>query len=120
MNDRTFGVLSEVSAERKSQDAKWGEQNHPDGTDVNWVDEIRPALGWVGYSPAAHATSLARNDTNKAARRGDLTWLKILREEVAEAFAETDPAKLREELVQVAAVAVAWVGAIDRRGDTAS
>lgn len=31
---------------------------------------------------------------------------------------ETDPAKLRRELVQVCAVAVAWIEAIDRRGAT--
>ena len=35
-------------------------------------------------------------------------------EEVAEAFEEHDPARLRSELVQVAAVAVAWVEKIDR------
>lgn len=44
-----------------------------------------------------------------------MDWLHILREEVAEAFAETDPVALRGELVQVAAVAVAWAEAIDRR-----
>jgi hypothetical protein len=44
-----------------------------------------------------------------------LKWVDILEEEVAEAAAESDPAKLRAELVQVAAVAVAWIEAIDRR-----
>jgi hypothetical protein len=39
----------------------------------------------------------------------------ILREEVYEAFAEEDPAALRTELIQVAAVAATWVDAIDRR-----
>jgi hypothetical protein len=34
---------------------------------------------------------------------------------VAEALAEDDPTLLRAELIQVAAVAVAWVEAIDRR-----
>lgn len=33
----------------------------------------------------------------------------------AEALAESDPARLRAELVQVAAVAVCWIEAIDRR-----
>jgi len=36
-------------------------------------------------------------------------------EEVAEAFAETDAALLRTELIQVAAVIAAWVSDIDRR-----
>jgi hypothetical protein len=46
---------------------------------------------------------------------GDLTWDGILLEEVYEALAEADPVKLREELVQVAAVAASWVVALDRR-----
>jgi hypothetical protein len=40
-------------------------------------------------------------------------------EEVREAMAESDPAKLRVELVQVAAVSVAWIEALDRRMDAA-
>lgn len=95
----TYGVLAEVASERVRQNAKWGEQNHPDGTDATMradADDIR-----------AH---VERNAAN-----GDLTWHDVLSEEFAEATAETDPARLRAELVQVAAVAVAWVEAIDRR-----
>ncbi|HYF53037.1 MAG TPA: hypothetical protein VEA41_02135 [Salinarimonas sp.] len=44
-----------------------------------------------------------------------MTYSQILAEEVAEALAESDPMLLRAELVQVAAVAVQWVEAIDRR-----
>ncbi|MEY9934267.1 hypothetical protein ABH926_008932 [Catenulispora sp. GP43] len=40
----------------------------------------------------------------------------MLLEEVYEALAEVDPAALRAELVQVAAVAAAWVEDIDSRG----
>ena len=47
-------------------------------------------------------------------------WLPILAEEVGEvarAMLEREPnERLREELVQVAAVAVAWMEAIDQRG----
>jgi hypothetical protein len=39
----------------------------------------------------------------------------LVREEVAEVFQETDPVKLREELVQVAALAVSWIEKIDAR-----
>lgn len=45
-------------------------------------------------------------------------WRHILDEEVAEALAETDPERLRAELVQVAAVAVQWIEALDRRAAT--
>lgn len=100
-NDRS--VLAEVAAERIRQDKKWGEQNHPDGTGPHAGHE------WAVLS------KVARDECQEAARRGKCTWLLILREEVYEAFAEDDPAKLREELVQVAAVATQWVEAIDRR-----
>jgi hypothetical protein len=45
----------------------------------------------------------------------------VLDEEVWEAFAESDPAKLRAELVQVAAVAFRWIEALDaRKGERAA
>lgn len=95
------GVVREVVLERFRQDAKWGEQNHPDGTG--------PTI------PTLNAAEQARHECDYAHRNGTGTWRHILAEEVAEAFAESDPARLREELLQVAAVAVAWVEAIDRR-----
>lgn len=93
-------VIDSVLAERNRQDAKWGEQNHPDGTGIGGDDVRRDVM-----------TSLCQ----AAAASGSVTWRHILDEEVAEAFAEPDPAKLRAELVQVAAVAVAWIEAIERR-----
>jgi len=97
----TQGVLGEIAAERAAQDAKWGEQNHPDGTGVHFAEIVD-----------ADVAKMACQD---AADGGYLDWLHILREEVAEAFAESNPVALRAELIQVAAVAVAWVEAIDRR-----
>lgn len=55
----------------------------------------------------------------------DTTWLAILTEEVGESaqavlhnrFGGKAAGTLREELVQVAAVAVAWIEAIDKRGE---
>jgi hypothetical protein len=92
-------VLRHVAAERVLQDARWGEQNHPDGTGGNAV-----------------TADLARLVCQQSAAAGQLTWRQVLDEEVQEAFAEADPGRLRVELVQVAAVAVAWIESIDRRG----
>lgn len=39
---------------------------------------------------------------------------EVLLEEVCEALAERDPRRIREELLQVAAVAVRWMQSIDR------
>lgn len=92
-------VLEEVAAERIRQDEKWGEQNHPDGT---------------GGPEMVFCAELSKRMTDQAAQNGTLTYLHILEEEICEAFAETDKQKLRTELIQVAAVAVAWVEKIDR------
>jgi hypothetical protein len=96
----TDRVLQEVLAERIAQDAKWGEQNHPDGT---------------GNKSQQDRAEFARRWCESAFASGYGTWADILTEEVAEAEAERDPVKLRAELVQVAAVATAWIEAIDRR-----
>jgi hypothetical protein len=45
----------------------------------------------------------------------EASWLTILLEEVFEAAGEEDISRLRTELVQVAAVAVAWIEDIDSR-----
>lgn len=96
-------VLEQVAIERLRQDRKFGEQNPPNGT------------GKIGTRYRAGA---ARNRCDRAFSDDYGTWLHILDEEVCEAFAESDPAALRAELVQVAAVAVAWVEAIDRKAAT--
>lgn len=98
-------VIEEVVAERRRQDEKWGEQNHPDGP--GYAAEYS-----YYYGPRAE---VERKQNDVLARKGRLHWAGILLEEVYEALAESDPAKLREELIQVAAVAVAWVECIDRR-----
>lgn len=97
-------VLGHVWLERAKQDTRWGEQNHRDGS------------GGLLDQNAAYVVRM-RNDERVAA--GDsVTWTDILREEVYEAFAEPDSQRLRNELIQVAAVACAWVEAIDRRQST--
>lgn len=101
MTTKRLMVLSEVRAERLRQDEKWGVQSHPDGT--------AKTLGTMA------AAQRAKFVTDAAAANGRVTWRDILNEEVAEAFAESDEDALRAELIQVAAVTVAWVEAIDRR-----
>lgn len=93
-------VLLEICAERARQDRLWGEQNHPDGT------------GLLGSHQAADQ---ARASCQIAADQGSVTWRHISDEEHAEVMAETDPVRLRAELLQDIAVKVAWIQAIDRR-----
>ena len=95
----TVDVLGCVAAERRRQNEKWGVQHHPDGT-----NEANKVLA-----------DQAREICEQEAARGRCTWRLILGEEFFEAMAETDPEKLRKELVHVAAVAVSWIEDIDSR-----
>jgi len=107
-----------IQAERLRQNKKWGEQNHPD---VDPVLFNRPG----GASPeriAAHleipSANRARYLCDTAKKRGETTWSGILVEEIAEAVEAASMANydaLRTELIQVAAVAIAWLEALDRR-----
>ena len=92
-------IIRDLANERLRQDAKWGVQNHPNGT------------GMTGDRARADS---ARHTCDVMFRNGTGSWRDILHEEVQEAFAEHDPVKLREELIQVAAVALAWVENMDR------
>lgn len=95
-------IIKEIKAEREKQEHRFGEQNHPNGTSLAYGVEA----------------NFARSVCDKAFRGGNGTWFHILNEEVKEAFAEESPAKLREELIQVAAVTLAWVECIDRGKQT--
>lgn len=108
VSTKTADVLHEVARERKAQDAKWGEQNHPD----LWEETEAQAA-----SARAYATQVADNFRKQNDDPEQTTdFAGILGEEFWEVVAATDdPAALRAELIQVAAVAVAWIEAIDRR-----
>jgi hypothetical protein len=90
-----------VDTERQAQLAKFGDQHHPDGTAADFT--------------ARAMRDSARVVCDAKAQRGALTWADVLDEEYWEARAETDPAKLRAELVQVAAVCAAWITDLDSR-----
>lgn len=94
-------ALDAIVRERQAQDEKWGVQNHPNGT---------------GITGDRERADSARHVCEVMFRNGMGSWRDILHEEVQEAFAEHDPVKLREELIQVAAVALAWVENMDRGG----
>lgn len=112
-------LYAEIEAERLRQDEKWGEQNYP---------SVDPVL--TGRPGGATAQRMAEEyemptagrakqlcDIN--AHRGELTFTHVALEEfaeVVEAATEGGDGLAREELVQTAAVLIAWIEAIDRRG----
>lgn len=110
--DNLMWVLTEVVTERDRQDTRWGEQNHQDTRYVH--DEHNVAERRM----AVLRTKTARENYTAGVLAEKINWSDILNEEVCEALEEAAfkrEERLREELIQVAAVAVAWIQAIDRR-----
>lgn len=107
-----MNIYDEIANEVAAQEEKWGEQNHYNGTgpNIEWI----PLYSWNMYAIEIAEELKSRCDLRHKKKTG--TWLDILLEEMAEAFAEEDPQKLRRELIQVAAVAANWVRCIDRNG----
>jgi len=93
-------IFEEIRAERKRQDEKWGEQNLP---------MLNVPLTVKAMKEKSESYKAFNDSTN-----GD-SWFAVLIEEVYEAFAETEPEKQREELIQVAAVAVQIIEYLERK-----
>lgn len=95
-------LADEVVDERLAQIEQWGEQNHPS---VFSESDQRDFANMADY----------RKQINDARVELDcLAWDGILLEEVYEALGEADPLLRRQELIQVAAVALAEAECIDR------
>ena len=87
-------LAGEVLLERERQDSMYGRPLYKNGT---------------GSELDALLLARARSEIKTL----PVTWKLVLNEEVREAFAEKDPKKIRAELVQVAAVALAWIESLD-------
>lgn len=86
--DRAADAFISLIEERQRQEDKWGQQNH---NDFEWCAILGEEFG-----------EAAKHVADQRIADGDIVGT-------------TEEEMLREELVQVAAVAVAWVEAIDRR-----
>lgn len=98
----TNKVLGQIAAERVRQETKFPDQRLPLGTGGSWAQAMY-----------GHLLGVVRNINDRHNETGEATWESVLAEEVFEALVESDPAKVREEMVQVAAVAVRIVENID-------
>ena len=133
MSDERRRIFDRVNQERVRQDAKWGEQNHPDVGRVltdRGPSEYRGMTSPGGCSPARMAEeygipteSRAKANCDGAAKIGQCTWAHIAVEELAEAVHAATLAQqgrgseeeVDAELVQLAAVVTAWIEARGRR-----
>lgn len=103
LHDAYADIWAEVFNQLERQVDKWGIQDHDDGTQEEGID-------WELMA------QYAKENCEEARDEGRLTWSLIIDEEIAEALAEAPGSdELRTELIQVAAVAIAWIENIDRR-----
>jgi hypothetical protein len=87
-------AVHEVLAEMKRQGTKWGPMRQMEnGTGSDYWKSMRDG---------------AQQATDAAFKYGWGNWSYILLEEVYEVMAESNPKRLKAELIQVAAVALSW------------
>lgn len=98
------GIFKELEAERIRQDAKFGNQTQNLDVDPTESQEFR-----------LFKEKAARRRCQDDFKNGMGSWQVILQEELMEACAAPDEQSRRTELVQLAAVCVAWIENIDRR-----
>ena len=124
MSQRFDDALDEIAYEAIRSIEKHGEQWHlPMGTGpetlplavMPHIGDLRPHVS--AESLAVRATLDTKAHSQNEGGDGTVTWWHILREEVFEAAAEDNPAKLRAELVQVASVALKMIDALDHGSD---
>jgi len=121
-SDARFGsIVSEVITEAERSIAKHGEQGDlPMGTGPETYPLATDGPAMFDTLPAEDLAEIATADTKYHSRNeggnDTCTWWHILREEVFEAAAESEPTALRKELVQVATVAVKMIDALDASG----
>jgi len=108
-------LLRDIVLERGNQINKWGDRSHPsapwyrDGIDENSASVERQIAGSMHRA--------AKMDCARAYHAGMLTWWHIAWEELSEALDADSERERRAELVQLAAVCVAWIEDIDKKAD---
>jgi hypothetical protein len=105
----TARVLRDIADEVVRAEAKFPGQHLPTGTPPN-----AERIGLTKATDQARRTAdMYRRVCQTKTANGTLTWWDVLAEEFYEAGAEHDPARLRAELIQVAAMALRMVRDID-------
>lgn len=102
--EQTAALLAEVCEERRRQDARWGEQNHP----------MHRSLTAAYRKYHSQEADWHKRLNDAASHAEGVTWDGVLTEELHEAKAEDDWAAARVEWVQAAAVILAMIEAQDR------
>jgi len=93
LDSNHIAMMAAVRKERQQQLERWGVQRHPHGTGSELAKVLQAQ--WKEICDANHEA-------------GKDDWLTIAGEEFMEAASETDLRRLFDEVVQNAAVFVAW------------
>jgi hypothetical protein len=96
----TNDVLEDLAQERRAQFQQWGEQTIPFGSG-----------SYVFKLMCEHYQSTCQANADA----GTVTFADVLLEEVFEALAESDPLKLKDELIDAGAVIVQWIELINKQ-----
>lgn len=110
ISDIEENILRDVLTERQRQFDLWGDQDHPS---VCKSDENRPITEIYGLPTAAEA----REDVEVSRELGYLSWAGIATEELSEVVEARTEEERREELVQLTALLIGWIEAIDRKSE---
>jgi hypothetical protein len=128
---RSFPVVTTPEQEQKPSSAPSVDSNSDDPVAYFLLDLASETLAEWKRSARLHPNTLdlpdgtggggrqtwrdqAQNTCDRSAREGRLTFCEVLDEEVGEALAETDPAKLQVELLQVINVSAKWLWRLRR------
>jgi hypothetical protein len=109
---KTIAVLEKVFDERVRQVARYGHNDDLDdgtGSEAEWLQPLSD------FPARTIEYELREEYENHEMVHGKPTWMHLVREEIAESFAEDDPERLTAELLQVAALCVSWVETIEKR-----
>ena len=105
----TLGVVSDVLVERATMLSRWGDPSYPSVAGLSYSVEARVGL----YD--LPTPEKARAETEGLRGSGDLDWATISVQSLSDAVSASDETARRIEVVQLAAVALAWVEDIDRQ-----
>lgn len=106
-------IFEEIVEERKRQNTKWGQQDHPS---IRELSEHLPEAQAHYYEIPTEER--AKSLCNVAFDSGVPTYAHIAVEELSEVVGAADEIERRKELVQLAAVVVQWIQNIDRSNKT--
>lgn len=107
-------IADEIIAERDKQDKKWGEQNHP-SIKEHFLENPTYTISEIAAEYKIPDVEEAKKICDLMAKLKECTWADIAIEEMCEAICTTDEKHRREELIQLAAVVMAWIECIDRK-----